>query len=184
MSKDLLLVVDMQNVYAENGKWCCHSTEHTAMTIRKIIGSKKKEMDVIFTQFIAPSDPQGTWKDYNRENKDVNEDPFSNEMMPAFQSELKEYPLYSKSTYSSLSIPEVKKAAKEANRVVITGVVAECCVLSTVMALIDEGVPVIYLTDAVSGIDENTEAAVELILSGLEPLHVQRMTAKEYMELS
>lgn len=182
MSKDLLLVIDMQNVYTANGKWCCHSTEHTAMTIKKIIDTKKEELDVIFTRFIAPSDPCGTWNDYNRENKDVNEDPFSNAMMSVFQSELKEYPLYSKATYSSLTIPEVKKAARAAKRVLVTGVVAECCVLSTVLALIDEGVPVIYLTDAVSGIDEETEAAVEHILSGLEPIQIQRMTSKEYLE--
>lgn len=182
MPKDLFLVIDMQNVYTENGKWCCPSTGQATDNIKKIIESKRSEIDVIFTRFIAPSEPKGVWNDYNRENKDVNEDVFSNEMIPELDRELEQYPLYSKSTYSSLTIPEVKKAAKEARRVVVAGVVAECCVLSTVMALIDEGVPVVYVTDAVSGIDRDTELAVELILSGLEPLHVQRMTTREYID--
>lgn len=184
MSKDLFLVIDMQNVYTDEGKWCCPATKEAALNIKRILESKNGEIDVIFTRFLASSDPQGVWKEYNIENRDVNEDAFSNEMMAAFQSELEEYPLYTKSTYSSLAIPEVKKAAKEAERVVVSGVVAECCVLSTVMALIDEGIPVVYLTDAVAGIDKDTESAVELILSGLEPLHVQRMTAEEYLDIS
>lgn len=184
MSKDLFLVIDMQNVYTDEGKWCCPATKEAALNIKRILESKNGEIDVIFTRFLASSDPQGVWKEYNIENRDVNEDAFSNEMMAVFQSELEEYPLYTKSTYSSLAIPEVKKAAKEAERVVVSGVVAECCVLSTVMALIDEGIPVVYLTDAVAGIDKDTESAVELILSGLEPLHVQRMTAEEYLDIS
>ena len=49
------------------------------------------------------------------------------------------------------------------------------------MGLHDEGVPVVYMTDAVAGIGEEYEAAVELILSGLEPLHVKRMTTAEYL---
>jgi nicotinamidase-related amidase len=50
--------------------------------------------------------------------------------------------------------------------VVVTGVVAECCVLSTVMELIDAGIYTVYLTDGVSGLDREKEAATELILSG------------------
>ena len=65
---------------------------------------------------------------------------------------------------------------------VITGVVAECCVLSTVMALIDEGIPVVYLTDAVSGVSADTQAAVELILAGMEPVHVRLMTTAAYLQ--
>ncbi|MDO4474746.1 MAG: isochorismatase family protein [Eubacteriales bacterium] len=184
MSKDLFLVIDMQNVYTDEGKWCCPATKEAALNIKRILQSKKEEINVIFTRFLASSDPQGVWKEYNIENQDVNEDAFSNEMMAVFQSELEEYPLYTKSTYSSLAIPEVQKAVKESRRVVVAGVVAECCVLSTVMSLIDEGIPVVYLTDAVAGIDKDTESAVELILSGLEPLHVQRMTVEEYLDTS
>ena len=65
---------------------------------------------------------------------------------------------------------------------VITGVVAECCVLSTVFALIDAGIYVVYLTDGVSGLDREKEAATELILSGLDPLHVHMMTVREYLQ--
>lgn len=58
---------------------------------------------------------------------------------------------------------------------------AECCVLSTVFALIDAGIYTIYLTDGVSGLDREKEASTELVLSGLAPLHVSMMTVEEYL---
>jgi len=78
-------------------------------------------------------------------------------------------------------IPEVREAALAADRVVLAGVVAECCVLFTATALIDEGVSVIYLTDAVAGINKETQKATELMFEGLEPLHIRRMTVNEYI---
>lgn len=181
MGKDLLLVIDMQNVYAPGGKWCCHGTEEAAENIKKII-REKPELDVIFTRFLAPKEPAGVWQEYDRVNADMNEDVYANAMLSQFDKELETYPLYTKSTYSSLTIPQVRQAAARADRVVITGVVAECCVLSTLLALIDEGIPVIYLTDAVSGVSAETQAAVELILSGMEPVHVRLMNTTAYLE--
>ena len=107
MAKDLMLVIDMQNVYASNGKWCCHATEDAAVNIKRVI-REKPDLDVIFTRFLAPTEPRGAWQEYHRVNEDVNEDAFANEMLSRFDDELEKYPLYSKSTYSSLAIPEVR----------------------------------------------------------------------------
>lgn len=178
--KDLLLVIDMQNVYTDGQKWACMDTEGAAERVNQIINSHICD-DVIFTRFLPSDNPTGVWKDYNRVNADVNADVFANEMMPQFAAQLKKYPLYTKSVYSSLAIPEVLEAARNADRVVIAGVVAECCVLSTVCALIDEGIYTVYLTDGVSGLDREKEAAVELILSGLSPLHLEMMTVEQYL---
>lgn len=183
MKNDLLLVTDMQNVYTKGQKWACLDTEGVATRILSII----REMEavgndqIIFTRFLASERPEGVWQDYNRENQEVNESAWDNEMLPEFIQALRKYPLYTKSVYSSLAIPEVLEAAKKADRVVITGVVAECCVLSTIFALIDAGIYVVYLTDGVSGLDREKEAATELILSGLSPLHVRMMTVREYL---
>ena len=184
MKKDLILIIDMQNVYAEGGQWCCPKTESAAAKLRQLLDAAavKEGADVIFTRFLAPDKPVGTWKAYNEENAAVNADAHANAMLAGFEKDLKRYPLYTKSTYSSLSIPAVREAALQAERVIVAGVVAECCVLATVMALIDEGVPVIYLTDAVAGISPETEAATELVLSGLEPLQIKRMSAEQYLQ--
>ena len=115
MAKDLMLVIDMQNVYASNGKWCCYATEEAAVNIKRII-SERSDLDVVFTRFLAPTEPRGAWQEYNRVNADVNEDAFANAMLSRFDDELEKYPLYSKSTYSSLTIPEVQQAAAQAER--------------------------------------------------------------------
>lgn len=184
MKKDLILIIDMQNVYAEGGQWCCPKTESAAAKLRQLLDAAavKESTDVIFTRFLAPDEPVGTWKAYNEENAAVNADAYANAMLADFADDMKRYPLYTKSTYSSLSIPAVREAALQAERVIVAGVVAECCVLATVMALIDEGVPVIYLTDATAGINSETEAATELVLSGLEPLQIKRMSAEQYLK--
>lgn len=177
---DLLLVTDMQNVYKKNGKWECLSTVQAAQNINLIINSGAK--NVIFTKFIAnEKNPQGVWKNYNQTYANVNSDFFANQMIQELSDSARKFPVYTKSVYSSLAIPEVLESAKKSNRVVITGVVAECCVLSTVFALIDEGIYTIYLSDAVSGLTKEKEDATELVLSGLSPLHVKIMSTKEYL---
>lgn len=183
MGNDLLLVIDMQNVYTTGQKWACLDTEGTAERVLSIIHAMEKEGNdqIIFTRFLADEHPEGVWKDYNRVNAGVNESEWVNEMLPQFRQALKRYPLYTKSVYSSLAIPEVLEAAKKADRVIISGVVAECCVLSTVLALIDAGIYTVYLRDGVSGLDREKEEATELILSGLAPLHVDMMTVEKYL---
>lgn len=178
--KDLLLVIDMQNVYTKGQKWACLDTEGAAERINRIIDANICEQ-VIFTRFLPQKEPFGVWEDYNWENAEVNADVYANEMLPQFSEQLKKYPLYTKNVYSSLAIPEVLEAARNADRVIVAGVVSECCVLSTVFALIDAGIYTIYLTDGVSGLDREKEAATELILSGLEPLHLSMMTVNDYI---
>ena len=180
---DLLLVIDMQNVYKKGGKWECLNTEGAAANINKIIDSGMN--NVIFTRFIANEEnPYGVWKNYNQKYQVVNHDEYANQIVEELSEPLKRFPLYTKGVYSSLAIPEVLEACHKAKRVVVTGVVAECCVLSTVLALMDEGIYVVYLTDGVSGLDIPKEEATKLIFSGLSPLHVSMMTTAEYLQES
>lgn len=177
---DLLLAIDMQNIYTKGQQWACLDTEGAAERIKSVISSRKCR-NVIFTRFLATEHPFGVWADYNRKYSDINHNAWANEMVPQLAEVIEDYRLYTKSVYSSLAIPEVYAAAKQAGRVVVTGVVAECCVLSTVLALMDAGIYVVYLTDAVSGLSREKEAATELILSGLSPLQIALMTTEEYL---
>lgn len=181
MERDLLLVIDMQNVYGSGGAWCCPKAETAAANIRALIESCKDDLEVVFTRFLASDEPYGAWADYNEENASINADHAANEMMEVFKEDLKRYPLYTKSVYSSLKIPDVENASKKAPHVLLSGVVAECCVLSTAMELIDLGAHVIYLKDAAAGLNEETEKAVETVLSGLAPLHVEIMSCEDYI---
>ena len=76
------------------------------------------------------------------------------------------YPIYDKSTYSSFQVPAIRQAARKADRIILTGVVSECCVLSTFFEGIDLGCKLIWLTDATSGLNPILEAET-CILQGI-----------------
>ena len=184
-SSDLLLVIDMQNAYTEYGSWPCPHMEQAAENIISLIESGKFGQ-IIFTRFDAPSNPVGTWKAYNMINQAVNEDFFLNDIIPELKPYTDSYPLYSKSTYSSLTVPEIQKAVEaciaRGGSVVLTGVVSECCVLATAFQAIDMGCPVIYITDACAGSSDELEESVVNVLSGLEYVQTTILDTDGYLE--
>ena len=184
--EDLILVIDMQNVYLSGQKWACLDTEGAARNIIRILdAAQSKLVPAIFTLFMPPENPIGRWKTYNEKYRDINENEWLNEMINPLKEKSASCPVFDKSVYSSLKVPEVKRAALEATarggRVVLTGVVAECCVLSTAFDAIDLGCEFIYVTDAVSGFDRPKEDASILMLSGLSPLHGRIMDTGSYL---
>lgn len=178
---DLILVIDMQVVYTRGKPWACRDTEGAAGNICRILDAEGHG-DVIFTEFIAPQNPVGTWKDYNRINREINESAELNMLVPELRKYAGEFPVYEKSTYSSLTVEDIRRAADKAGRVVLTGVVSECCVLATAMHAIDLGYPVVYIRDAVSGLNRDEERAAELVLEGLDYVQTDLMTTDEYLE--
>lgn len=181
---DLLLVIDMQNAYTELGPWTCPNMERAANQITTLI-ERGQFTQVIFARFDAPQQPVGTWKDYNDINRNVNEDSFLNELIPQLAPYAKVFPLYSKSTYSALTVPEIQTAVMECiqrgGSLVLTGVVSECCVLSTAFQAIDMGCPVIYITDACAGISNEMEAATAMVLAGLDYVQTSILDTEKYL---
>ena len=165
-NQDLLLVIDMQNVYTKGQEWACEEVEKASDSILRLLNSRALSQ-VIFTQYLATKHPEGVWKEYNKVNAAVNADPWLNEMMSEFLPYTKKYPVYTKNVYSSFAIPQVRELAKHASRVVISGVVAECCVLSTVLSAIDNA---------------TSRKEAENILSYLSPLHTELMTTQQYLD--
>ena len=55
----------------------------------------------------------------------------------------------------------------------ITGVISECCVLSTIFSLIDMGKKIIYCNNGIAGKNEQKEKAVIDVLEELLPLHIE-----------
>ena len=182
---DLLLVIDMQNAYTADGPWTCPNMARATEQIIALIESGRFS-EVVFTRFDAPQDPAGTWKDYNVINREVNEDEWMNEMVPELAPYLTQYSVFSKSTYSSMTVPEIREAAEQCTArggsVVLTGVVSECCVLSTAFEAIDLGCPVVYITDACAGCSDDLEAAVVSVLAGLDYVQTTILDSAAYLE--
>lgn len=180
MKHDLLIVIDFQNVYLPGNPWACPNTMQAAANTCALIDSGKID-SVIFTRFIAPEQPTGTWQDYNTEYATINADPYLCDMIEPVKPYLAQYPLYDKSVYTSMQIPQIRKAAAQADRVLIAGVVAECCVLATLMESIDCGFKTVYLTDCIAGQSDTHEASVRLIAESLAPMHTEVLTSQEYL---
>lgn len=181
---DLILVIDLQNVYRPGQPWGCETFARSLENVKALLDAADAADAaplVYLTQFLANPKAAGAWADYNRVNRDINADPWMSELVPELAPYAKLYPVFQKSTYSSMWNPQVRMAAKRAGRVVLTGVVAECCVLATAMECIDMGCHMIWLTDGCSGEDLSTEAAVQKSLVGLSPLHITFMTTAEYL---
>ena len=105
--------------------------------------------------------------------------------MSEIVDELKEfaskYPVLGKSTYSSMNNAVLRENARIASRIIVTGVVSECCVLATCFEAIELGFHVVYLKDACSGRNEENEAATIKILEALSSIHVTITTTDEYL---
>lgn len=179
---DTLLVIDMQNVYLEGQPWECHNMTQTSHNIQKLIEADVCD-HIIFTRYIASTDPKGTWKNYNVTYADINENPWMNEIIDDLKPYTIEHPVYDKSTYSSYQSKEVATLCHKADHVLITGVVAECCILSTILNAIDSGDSIIYLYDGVSGLSSESEAMTKKIIDDFSPIHAQIMSIDEYIQM-
>lgn len=98
---DLLLVIDLQNVYTEGQPWACCHIRQAARNIRRLLDAGVCG-EVLFTRFVPPAQPEGMWREYNRVNAAVNADAFANAMLPEMAPYLERYPLLDKSVYSVL----------------------------------------------------------------------------------
>ena len=107
--------------------------------------------------------------------------PALNAIVDDLQPYAAQYPVLEKSVYSSMKIPELAKRAKAAEHVVLAGVVAECCVLSTMMEAIDQGHSVIFLYDCISGQSQENEQAIRKLAESFAPLHTLVMSSEEYI---
>lgn len=185
LSNSLLLIIDMQNIYKEGQPWECKNYDNALSNILDLLNDGHISQDnTILTRYIASAHPTGVWKNYNMENAEINANQWYNDLDQKLQLRCKDYKCYDKSTYSSYSVKEIQEAANNASSVVITGVVAECCVLATVSSLIDDGKYVYYITDAIAGLDNEKEEATIKVLEGLTPLHLSIMTTKEFKALA
>lgn len=184
MGKTGILVIDVQNVYLAGQKWACVSIDAAMDNIRRLCASVR-DTPVVMTRYIPFAEPQGVWADYNRVNAEVSGNAWLNELTDEMKSVARDCgaPVVDKPWYSAWKAPAVRERLADVDTVVVTGVVADCCVLSTVFDLIDAGKYVIYLRDAVSGVSTETEEATVTVLKGLAYVHLKILTTDEYLSL-
>lgn len=86
-----------------------------------------------------------------------------------------------KSTYSAMKSEQVLAAMKGKKAIVLTGVTAECSVLSTMMDAIDMGCEVVYLYDCIARQSAEVDANVRGLAELYMPIHTTVMSSEEYL---
>lgn len=181
-SQDLLILIDFQNVYLPGQPWACPTMEEAIENTLAIIHAPGAP-DFVLTQYIAPTNPVGRWKQYNEQYAEINADEFLCDFPDSVRQIITDKNLIVKDTFSSLKSTELRARLDGKSRVVLTGVVAECCVLATMLDAIDLGYEVIYLYDCISGFTPENEQAIRTLAESFSPIHARVMSSKEYLDL-
>ncbi len=180
VSEDLLLLVDFQNVYMPGYDWACPSMPEAIANTIKVLDAEGAP-DYLLTRYIAPTEPVGRWEQYNEAYREINENDYLAEIVDELAPYAADAGVVEKSTYSSMDEPEVLAAMEGKKAVVLTGVVADCCVLATMMDAMDLGYEVVYLYDCIAGMSAESEAEIRALAEIFSPIHTTVMSSGEYL---
>ena len=181
-SEDLLLLIDFQNVYLPDQPWQCPTIGQAEENTLTVLNSPYAP-DYVLTMYMAPEAPVGCWVRYNEEYADINADEYLCDLTDAIKPVANGENVIVKSTYSSLDSEELQAMMNGKKRIVLTGVVAECCVLATMMDAIDLGYEAVYLYDCISGCSQENEQSIRSLAESFSPMHTQVMSSGEYLRL-
>ena len=122
---------------------------------------------------MAFQNPKGQWKLYNQKYDNINSNKYLNDYIQDLKKYLSNDNLFIKSGYSALSNSDLLETLDKFDTIYITGVIAECCVLSTIFGLVDMGKKIVYCRNGIAGQNEEMEKAVTKVLEEISPLHIE-----------
>ena len=179
-AEDLLLVVDFQNIYLPGYDWACPSMPADMEHTMKLLDAQCAP-ECVMTKYVAPAEPTGRWRQYNEAYREINANAFLAQFPEALAPYAARTTVVEKSTYSSMDAPEVLAAMEGKKAVVLAGVVADCCVLATMMDAMDLGYEVVYLYDCIAGVSAQSEAEIRALAEVFSPIHTTVMSSDEYL---
>jgi nicotinamidase-related amidase len=166
---ELLVVVDMQRVFAEaDSPWCVPGFAGIVAPIEKLVAAYGER--VVFTRFVVPRGPEGSWADYYRE--------WSFMLQPGAEKLLElappwsdvKLPIIDKPTFSAYG-SDLRKHLGPSAILVLCGVSTECCVLATALDAVDAGISVRIVADACASVSrEAHECALLVARTGFAPM--------------
>ncbi|EOD69750.1 cysteine hydrolase family protein [Amycolatopsis vancoresmycina] len=163
--RSVLAVIDLQNVFADRtSPWFTPRFAEVVPQIARLVTAFGT--NVVFTRFVAPTQPEGAWKRYYAQWPFALQPPSA----PLYQVIDNFQPT---STVDATTFG--KWTPRMATRVggaglVLAGVSTDCCVLSTALAAADAGVSVTVVSDACAGVDDESHAKALDILRLYGPL--------------
>ena len=145
-----LVAVDLQTVFADpSSPWGCPDVDRALAGTRRLLPAFDGRR--VHTRFVAPARPTGAWVPYYRDWPFAlvpPGDPLYALVLPAGDD-----PVVTATTFGKWG-PELAAAVQHSQRIVLTGVSTDCCVLATALAAADAGVAVQVVVDACAGAGE------------------------------
>ncbi|MDR1808626.1 MAG: cysteine hydrolase [Propionibacteriaceae bacterium] len=172
-----LAVIDMQKVFGTEG-----SDWYTAGfgAIVPVIARLEEAFGdaVVLTRYVAPAQPWGSWVPYF-EDWPAERQPREAELWDIVDGVFRPgAPVVTAVTFSKWGL-ELAGLVRD-NRLILTGVSTDCCVLSTALAAADAGIEVWVVSDATAGLDQATEQQALYIMGLYGPL-IKIVTAAEVL---
>jgi nicotinamidase-related amidase len=146
----VLALIDLQRIFADpSSGWATPDFDRVIEPTKQLIDVFSP--DVVFTRFIAPEKPAGSWVTYYEHYPFALQPPDSDEYQ--LVDEFKGAPTLDKTTFGAWGTELAAKVGPGGN-LVLSGVTTDCCVLTTALAAVDAGVYVQVVEDACAGSDE------------------------------
>jgi len=160
-----LVVIDAQRAFAEpESPWCVPAFGETAQGIAALL--PRFGPRVIFTRFVPPRDPPGSWHDYYGR--------WAFALAPEHAglwdlvAPWAHRPSVDSHRFSKWG-PALRRATAGASALVLCGVATECCVLATALAAVDGGAHVRVVADACGSKRPDLHRGTLALLEGRAP---------------
>lgn len=156
-----LVAVDLQTIFADPAsQWATPEYARAAVGTERLLPAFGDR--VVFTRFVAPAVPWGSWVPYYRQWEFAlvpPEDPLY-ELTEPFRSQAVH--VQTRETFGKWD--SAFTAAIDSDEIVLTGVSTDCCVISTALGAADAGIHVRVAADACAGVSpEDHQRALDVM---------------------
>jgi nicotinamidase-related amidase len=149
MSAPRLVVIDMQNVFAEpGGPWSVPRFGEIVGRVERLVEAYAPQ--VTFTRFVAPERPAGAWVAYYERFPFALQPPDAElyRLAPPIAA------LAQGGTLDTTTLSKWRPELAREEELVLAGVATDSCVIGTALAAADAGVHVRVAADACAGADD------------------------------
>ncbi|GAA1606660.1 isochorismatase family protein [Kribbella sancticallisti] len=174
----VLALIDLQRIFAEpESGWVTPDFQRVIKPTQELVDLYSP--NVVFTRFIAPDEPTGSWIPYYEQWPFALQPPdsYAYQLVDEFHGA----PTLDKTTFGKWG-PELAEAVGSGGQLVLSGVTTDCCVISTALAAVDAGVHVRVVADACAGVDETSHQKaldiMRLYAPMLEVVTVEQLAAE------